>query len=141
MMLQTKIKSSVGTANTQCKSLKSVAKVTTSDLHNFEPMASETGRKAFLSCFTVSEKEFYIFQQCTYIVFSLQCQKAQTTDKMSKNSRNKHCSNGFLCDVCIVPYHHLAWIKYQKIYILVKHLSSQCNLTIVTTRPFSLPCK
>ena len=93
-MLQTKIKSSVGTANTQCKSLKSVAKVRTLDLHNFEPLASETGRKAFLSCFTASEKEFYIFQQCTYIVFSLQCQKAQTTDKMSKNSRNKHCSTG-----------------------------------------------
>jgi len=33
--------------------------------------------RAFQSCFAASANEFYIFWQCTYIVFILQCQKPQ----------------------------------------------------------------
>jgi hypothetical protein len=42
--------------------------------------ALETGRKsilcwAFLPCFEASANELYIFRQCTYIVFIMQCKK------------------------------------------------------------------
>jgi len=30
-------------------------------------------QQAYLSCFSVSAKEFYIFRQCIYIMFILQC--------------------------------------------------------------------
>jgi len=44
--------------------------------------ALETGRKsilcwAFLPCFEASANELYIFRQRTYIVFIMQCKKAQ----------------------------------------------------------------
>ena len=50
-------------------------------------------QRPFLSCFTARENELYIFRQYTYIVFILQCQKPQTTGKLSKNNRNERRSN------------------------------------------------
>jgi hypothetical protein len=46
--------------------------------YNLFVRALEIGRKAilwqaFLSCFPASANEFYIFEQCIYIVFILQC--------------------------------------------------------------------
>ena len=41
-------------------------------------------QRAFLACFAESANGFYIFRQCTYIVFIIQCQKAQNNSKMNK---------------------------------------------------------
>ena len=49
------------------------------------------------SCSAESANEFYIFRQCTYIVFIfIVPKKTKTTDKLSKKSRNKRCFNVFL---------------------------------------------
>ena len=55
-----------------------------------------------MSCFAASANEFYIFEQCTYIVFILLYEKAETAAKLSKQSRNKRRSNRFYSDLCEV---------------------------------------
>jgi len=49
--------------------------------------ALETGRKtslwwAFLVCFETSACTFYLYRECTYIVFNLQCQNDQNNSQM-----------------------------------------------------------
>ena len=45
--------------------------------------------------FAGSANEFYIFQQCKYLCLSCNVKKPKTAAKLSKLSRNKHCSNSF----------------------------------------------
>ena len=50
----------------------------------------------FLACFAASVNQFYIYRQCTYIVFILQCQNVKkTTTKVSEKSRNMRRSGRF----------------------------------------------
>jgi hypothetical protein len=67
-------------------------------IYNLFVRALETGRevsywRAFLSCFAVSENEFYIYRQCTFVV--LKCQSPERTGKLSKKSRNMRLSHLF----------------------------------------------
>jgi hypothetical protein len=80
------------------------------------------GRKAsfwwsFQPCFTTSANEFYIFRQCIYIVFILQCRKVQLKSWKTKRIPHPqltyhvgfHASN--LLEKCIVIVHTIDIIE------------------------------
>ena len=92
------------------------------------------------------QMHFYIFRQCTYIVFILQYQNTQKTcQTLRKKTRYKVVLivfNGVPCDVnfytVTVSYRCTVRITYQKqtidwfmmtIFMCSKNWSSQCNLT------------
>lgn len=56
--------------------------------------------QAFLSCFTASANKVIFPAQCKHF-YTLQCQKLQTTPKLSNKSRNKRSNpyDGVLRDV------------------------------------------
>ena len=96
-------------------------------IQNASVRALETGRKTntrrtFLACFDVIANKFYIYWQCTYIVFILQYQNVgkKTITNFSDN----------------VSYRYATWSNCLFSYRITKRWSNQSNLT-----PQRKPCK
>ena len=66
--------------------------------------------RAFLSCFAAIANVFYIFRQCTYIVYILQCQSPKTTAKLSNKLTNKRRSKVFDGVLCHVRAHTVRFL-------------------------------
>jgi hypothetical protein len=108
--------------------------------------ALETGRKsilcwAFLPCFEARANELYIFRQCTYIVFIMQCKKSPRrlgtsllTNGKAKSTFTRRrlrpnspptwaCYNFHTLHAIIFIY--LFWMAWQKI---LKHFHFTCQM-------------
>ena len=68
-------------------------------------------RGAFLSRFAASAKQFYIYRQCTYIVFILQCTKQLPYSPIKEETSVILI---IFHDAVTVTYRRSTWIRYQK---------------------------
>jgi hypothetical protein len=68
-------------------------------------------RGAFLCRFAASAKQFYIYRQCTYIVFILQCTKQLPYSPIKEETSVILI---IFHDAVTVTYRRSTWIRYQK---------------------------